>query len=30
MALNTPDNWLHFVLGVGMVGAGAELPGTRR
>lgn len=26
VALNTPDNWLHFVLGVGMVGLGAVLP----
>lgn len=30
VALNTPDNWLHFVLGVGMVGVGAALPGARR
>lgn len=30
VALNTPDNWLHFVLGVGMVGLGAVLPRIRR
>jgi hypothetical protein len=23
--LNTPDDWLHFVLGVGMIGAGLVL-----
>lgn len=30
VALNTPDNWLHFVLGVGMVVLGGALPGARR
>lgn len=30
VALNTADNWLHFVLGVGMVALGAVLPRIRR
>lgn len=30
VALNTPDNWLHFLLGVGMVVLGGALPGARR
>lgn len=25
--LNTADNWLHFVLGIGMIGAGVALRG---
>lgn len=29
VALNTADNWLHFVLGVGMVVLGAALPKLR-
>lgn len=29
VALNTPDNWLHFVLAVGMIGLGLVLPGRR-
>lgn len=29
VALNTADNWLHFVLGVGMVALGATLPKLR-
>lgn len=29
VALNTADNWLHFVLGVGMVILGATLPKLR-
>jgi len=24
--INTPDNWLHFVLGVGMIALGVLLP----
>jgi len=24
--VNTPDNWLHFVLGVGMIALGVLLP----
>lgn len=30
VALNTPDNWLHFVLAVGMIGLGLALGGGAR
>ncbi|ELS51533.1 hypothetical protein STVIR_7551 [Streptomyces viridochromogenes Tue57] len=29
LPMNTADDWLHFVLGVGMIALGALLPGRR-